>query len=362
MTATDTTKAASSTPAIIATRGSKLALWQAEFVARKLTEKAGLSSRLEVIRTTGDAVQDRFLHEIGGKGLFVRELEEALAARRADIAVHSLKDMPVNLPSGFALAAVMKRHVAHDVIIFRREIAQALGLGAAPGDGRALDAAGVASLGPLQVASSSLRRSCLIRQAAPKIRMVAVRGNVDTRLRKLAEGRFDAIILAGAALERLGPDIVPDFDQFATRKLDESWFVPCAGQGALAIETRSEVLQSPNTKNAERAQLVHALESLNCANTMRAVTIERNVLRALGGDCTMPFGCHVTQQGQLLSASAVVLDQNGNAARSSWAGPVAGFPGETEVSSQLVRMLRDNGVDTVLDNLGLDGKPRSVTH
>ena len=326
---------ASSTTLRIATRGSMLALWQARHVA-SLLQARGAASELNVIKTTGDKVQDRFLHEIGGKGLFIKELEDALASRQADLAVHSLKDLPAVIPQGFKLAAVLPRHSVVDVMIFRAEVAATLGL---PATGPALDAEGVAQLGPLVVASASLRRTALLKQASTRLKVVPVRGNVDTRLRKLDEGQFDAIILAGASLERLG------IKTHVTRELAPDWFVPCAGQGALAIET---------TSDAACATLV---AKLGCETTLRCVSVEREVLRLLGGDCTMPFGCLATERGGRVAVLALVCDNQGGSARAKWDCDVAAWPGTAAAAREIVARLRVQGVEQILENLGLGVPP-----
>jgi hydroxymethylbilane synthase len=319
----------------IATRGSMLALWQARHVA-SLLEARGSRSELNVIKTTGDKVQDRFLHEIGGKGLFIKELEDALASRQADLAVHSLKDLPAAIPQGFKLAAVLPRHSVVDVMIFRAEVASTLGLSQT---GAPLDAEGVAGLGPLVIASASLRRTALLKQASPRLKVVPVRGNVDTRLRKLDEGQFDAIILAGASLERLG------IKTHVTRALAPDWFVPCAGQGALAIETRSD---------AACAELV---ATLGCATTTRCVSVEREVLRMLGGDCTMPFGCLAVEKDKKIHVQALVCDNTGGSARATWDCAVASWPGTESAAREVVGRLRAAGVEQILENLGLGDPP-----
>jgi len=337
----------------IATRGSMLALWQARHVSALLASKS-VRTELNIIKTTGDAVQDRFLHEIGGKGLFVRELEEAMVRGNAAMAVHSLKDLPVNLPEGFSLPGVLPRHRSGDLFIIRKVVADALGLGSLSSPTNApLLAADFAAFGAITIASSSLRRSCLLAAAAPKIKTVPVRGNVDTRLRKLAEGQFDAIILAEASVERLGQAL--DTSPFVLRPIDTGWFIPCAGQGALAIE----MFDRP-----ELANLDEAVQQLSCEKTKRAVTMERAVLRTLGGDCTMPFGCHVTYADGLWTGRAIVLDQKKNVARAEISLPESQDP--TSADEKLVRsllnQLTEHGVADVLRQLGLTVPPQFVRH
>jgi hydroxymethylbilane synthase len=278
----------------IATRGSQLALWQANYVSDLLKDH-GLDVALNVIKTTGDRVQDRFLHEMGGKGLFVRELEEALRSNEADLAVHSLKDLPAKIPAGFTLPAILKRHIPNDVIIFhpRKNHMERLS------KGPLISRDELKALGPLTIATASLRRQSLLRGLHSGIQMVAVRGNVDTRIRKLGESDWDALILAGASLERLG------LTGLSYRMIDLNWFIPCAAQGALAIETTESSVFRP------------LLAQLKDPRTFACATLERKVLELLGGDCTMPFGAffHYDETLRKTKATAVVLDYEGNEVR-----------------------------------------------
>ena len=321
-------------PFILASRGSRLALWQANFVAESV-RKMGQTVEIKTWKTTGDIVQDRFLHEIGGKGLFIKELEEAMKNKLADFAVHSLKDMPARIPASFELTAVLKRHSYRDVIIFRKDVAKSIGLP----EGSTISCSILKSLGPLTVATSSLRRKSLLLGCSPHINAVPVRGNVDTRLEKLEREPWHAIILAEASLERL------NITDVAAHPIDPTWFIPCAGQGALAIES---LRQSPASK---------LLTSLECPDTRLAVDVERNVLAALGGDCTMPFGCLVTndQDDQtILTASATLLSNNGQAATAN----VRLAKNSPDLSENLERHilseLRHNGANDILKSLGLE--------
>ena len=277
----------------IATRGSPLALWQANFLASML-HRRGVESEKLIVRTTADRVQDRFLHEIGGKGLFVKELEEALLAGKADVAIHSLKDMPAKVGSEFALAAVLARHAATDVLIFRSDINAQLK------PKPLIAATDLWGLGALTVGTGSLRRQALLTRTAPALACVGIRGNVDTRLRKLDEGAWDAIILAEASLDRLG------LSQVHRSRLNPDWFIPAPGQGALALETR-----------AGDPLAAWLGSTLGCPDTTLAVTIERTILARLGGDCTLPFGCYVRAQSGLipaLKAHAAVYSTSGSVA------------------------------------------------
>jgi hydroxymethylbilane synthase len=257
-------------PIVIATRESRLALWQAEHV-RALLMQGGVEVTLLPMTTRGDQILDRSLAKVGGKGLFVKELETALADRRADIAVHSLKDVPMDLPAGFALAAVLEREDARDAWVSNRYTALAdLPAGAVIG-------------------TSSLRRVVQLAALRPDLRLEPLRGNLDTRLRKLDEGGYDAIILAAAGLVRLG---------LANRiraRFAATEMLPCAGQGALAIETR-----------ADDAALIARLATLTDRRTRLAVAAERAVSRVLGGSCSMPLAAHAAWQGDALELNAAV--------------------------------------------------------
>ena len=239
---------------VIATRESRLALWQAEHVKALLESRLGWQVELLGMTTLGDQILDRSLSKIGGKGLFVKELEVALSECRADIAVHSLKDVPMDLPEGFALACVLMREDPHDAFVSNRFAALAdLPQGAVVG-------------------TSSLRRLVLLKALRPDLKIEPLRGNLDTRLRKLDEGQYDAIVLAAAGLKRLGLERRIR-STFATTDM-----LPAAGQGALGIEVR-----------ADRADLLEALGALADRPTWLAVTAERTVSRAMGGSCSMPL-------------------------------------------------------------------------
>lgn len=314
-------------PLVIATRGSALALWQANYV-KGLLEARGAQPTLDVIKTTGDKVQDRFLHEIGGKGTFIKELEEALKAKTADLAVHSLKDMTARLDPFFALAAVLKRHSPADVMIFRDEVH------AKANPPAVLGASDVKKLGKLKIGTGSLRRQALLKREAPELTTEGVRGNVDTRIRKLKEGAWDALILAEASLERLG------IKDVKACRIDPEWFVPCASQGALAIESRAA------------DPLKDWLKALGDPATTAAVTIERNLLARLGGDCTMPFGCLVTTDGKAWTGRAIVLSADGDAAATRLVMPTAGFSTQ-KFADELTTKLAAAGAGRILAKLNL---------
>lgn len=242
----------------IATRESRLALWQAEHV-KALLEQQGHSVTLLGMTTKGDQILDRSLSKVGGKGLFVKELEVALEEDRADLAVHSLKDVPMDLPEGFTLACVMEREDPRDAFVSPKYAnLAALPQGAVVG-------------------TSSLRRVALLRAQRPDLKIEPLRGNLDTRLRKLDEGQYDAIVLAAAGLKRLG---------LAARirtVFEPAEMLPAAGQGALGIETRSD-----------RKDVQAALAPLVHQGTWLRVAAERAVSRAMGGSCSMPLAAYAT--------------------------------------------------------------------
>jgi hydroxymethylbilane synthase len=258
-------------PLVIATRESRLALWQAEHVRALLNDRLGLTATLLGMTTRGDQILDRTLSKVGGKGLFVKELEAAIEEGRADLAVHSLKDVPMDLPDGFALAAVLEREDPRDAFVSTRYAS----LAELPAGAR--------------VGTSSLRRIVQIAARWPDLVIEPLRGNLDTRLRKLDAGAHDAIVLAVAGLKRLG---LADRIR-AVFEPDE--MLPCAGQGALGIEVR-----------AEATALQARLSELADTPTTLAVEAERAVSRALGGSCSMPLAAHAVWQGKHLALRVVL--------------------------------------------------------
>jgi len=257
---------------VIGSRGSQLALWQARHIASCL-QKLGVETRLEIIKTTGDKITDVPLAQVGGKGLFTKEIEEALLTGTIDLAVHSLKDMPTGLPAGLTLAAIPEREDPRDALI-----------------GKPL-----AELGPgSRVGTSSLRRAAQLHALGRGLVIENLRGNVDTRLRKLDEGQYDAIVLAAAGLRRLGwADRIREL-------IDPVMMCPAAGQGALAIETRDD---------GGAAQEI--ARKLDHAETNAAVTAERSLLATLEGGCQVPIGAHGRFEGPALHLLALVAAPDG---------------------------------------------------
>ncbi len=276
----------------IATRGSKLALWQAEHVRAFIEGRFGGTVELVVIKTSGDRIQDRPLAEVGGKGLFVKEIEEALIDGRADLAVHSMKDVPPALAHGLVLGAISAREDPRDALLVR------------PG----LDAATIEALPRgARVGTSSLRRSCQLRALRPDLVIDPLRGNVDTRLRKLQEGQHDAIILAAAGLVRLG------LGGHIRAFIPESVSLPAVGQGALGLEHRA---------GDDAAAAVAA--AFADAATSACVRAERAFSGELEGSCRTPIAAHATLLAGVLRLSGLVGSVDGSEVlRVERTGPVA---------------------------------------
>ena len=259
----------------IGTRASRLALWQAQFVASELKKFfPELEIELVKVRTTGDKILDAPLAKIGGKGLFTKELELQMAAGAIDLAVHSLKDMPTELPEGFKIAAITKRAQPFDAFVSNKF--------------PTFDALPKNSV----VGTSSLRRAAQILSLRPDLQIKNLRGNVDTRIKKLDAGNFDAIILSAAGLERLG------YSSRINELLTE--IIPAAGQGALAIETR-----------ADDEKIFSLVQKLNDAKTFDAVKVEREFLTEVGGSCQIPVGVFATIDGGQIKIRAIIVSTDG---------------------------------------------------
>ncbi|CAM3704964.1 hydroxymethylbilane synthase [Bordetella sputigena] len=304
---------------IIATRASRLAVWQAEHVRGRLsTLYPACTVELLELTTRGDQILDRTLSKVGGKGLFVKELENALLDGRADLAVHSLKDVPIDLQAPFDLCAILERGDPRDALVSNR----------------------YASLAELPdgavVGTSSLRRESQIRARYPNLVVQPLRGNLDTRLAKLDAGGYDAIVLAAAGLERLG---------LAGRiramlEVEES--LPAAGQGALGIEIRED-----------RKDLRDWLAPLASANTTACATAERAVSRVLGGSCQVPLAAYATVDGDALRLRAMVASVDGRRMlRAEASGPAAQAE---SIGSTAARELLDKGAGAILADLSASG-------
>lgn len=257
----------------IGSRGSQLALWQARWIQARL-ESLGAECRLEIIHTTGDKITDVALSKVGTKGLFTKEIEEALLRGAIDLAVHSLKDMPTELPGGLTLSAIPEREDPRDALVGRRLADLPKGA---------------------KVGTSSLRRAAQLRAIRPDLEIENIRGNLDTRLRKLDEGQYDAIMLASAGLRRLG------WEKRISELLEPEVMCPAVGQGALAVETRED--------GGAAYDLSTRLEH---TETRIAVTAERAVLASLGGGCQVPIGAYaMVENARMVHIRAVVVSPDG---------------------------------------------------
>lgn len=297
----------------LATRESALALWQTEHVAARLrAAHPGLDVQLVPMTTRGDQIQDRPLAEIGGKGLFLKELEVAMLEGRADAAVHSLKDVPMQLDGPFVVAAVLERADPFDALVSPRFAAlEELPYGA-------------------RVGTSSQRRQALLRAHRPDLKLLDLRGNVQTRLRKLDAGEYDAIVLACAGLQRLG------LGERIRERLTAPRFIPAVAQGAIAVECR-----------AGDADTLALLATLDHAPTRACVGAERAMNRLLGGSCHVPIAGYASLSGDRLSLEGLVGDaKDGRNVRGYASGPMS----EPEkLGEQVADMLLRRGADALLD-------------
>jgi hydroxymethylbilane synthase len=309
------------TPFRIGTRASALALWQANWVKSQLEKNwKALVVELVQIKTTGDKILNVPLSEVGGKGLFTKEIDEALLDGRVDAAVHSMKDIPYQLPSGILFGAIPEREDPRDALV---------------SNGRKLDDLPPAA----RIGTSSLRRQVQLRHAFPSIRITTLRGNVDTRLRKLADGEFDGIILALAGLRRLGREDV------VTQILDESFMLPAIGQGALGIACREE-----DTITRER------LASLDHEPTRVAVTAERGLLAALEGSCKVPIAGHARLENGRIVLKGLVANLAGTVVVTE---ELTGEPSKArDLGIALGKELIRRGAGDILAEIGQNGGTR----
>ena len=300
----------------IATRRSRLALWQAEHVKARLEAlHAGLAVELLPLSTRGDELLEARLDQVGGKGLFVKELESALEDGRADLAVHSMKDVPAGLPPGFCLAAILEREDARDALVCARYASLA---GLPPG---------------ARVGTSSLRRAAQVAARHPQLQLLTLRGNVETRLAKLDRGEYDAILLAAAGLKRLG---------LASRiraLLPVEDCLPAPGQAALGVECLEA-----------RAGLLALLAPLAHAPSAACVRAERAVSRALGGSCTIPLGAYAELAGDRLRLRALVAAPDG--ARMAQAECEGAASDPEGLGARAAALLRARGAEQILAALG----------
>ncbi|MFZ0981320.1 MAG: hydroxymethylbilane synthase [Candidatus Acidiferrales bacterium] len=302
----------------IGTRGSSLALWQANHIANSLAKLHGVETELVRIRTSGDRLQSASVAQVneaigaeGGKGIFIKEIEDALLSGAIDLAVHSMKDVPTEIPVGLGFAAVTRREDPRDCLISREGLAlEKLPQGA-------------------RVGTSSLRRQAQLRHHRPDLDVVDLRGNVDTRIRKLESGEFDAIVLAMAGVTRLGASAK------VTQIFDEDLMLPAVGQGALGIETRAD--------DAQTSRFVAALDD---EESRACVTAERALLRELQGGCQVPLGAWGRMRKGELHLEAAVFSATGS---ESVRFDEAGSPAEAEaIGIRLAQILIDAGADKIL--------------
>ena len=301
---------------VIASRESRLALWQAHHVRDRLAALYP-SCQVEILgmTTQGDRILDRSLSAIGGKGLFVKELEVAMAEGRADLAVHSAKDVPMTLPEGFMLSAILEREDPRDAFVSTK----ALSLQALPPGAR--------------IGSSSLRREAQLRERFPGVQVLPVRGNVETRLSKLDRGEFDALILAAAGLKRLG------LGDRVRETIAPETSLPAPGQGALAIECR-----------AERSDVMAWLKPLHDPSTAACVVAERSLSRTLAGSCQVPLAAHaVMVEGEVWLRGLVATTDGSRVVRAEARGKPAHA---LALGERVAMLLREGGADEVLASLG----------
>ncbi len=301
----------------IGSRGSKLALWQAEWVRAKLSAlDAKAEIAIELIKTTGDQMKSAPLAIIGGKGVFTKEIEDALLAGLIDLAVHSLKDLPTVIPEGLTLAAITEREDSRDALVARHDLAIA---------DRSIAGLGSAAI----VGTSSPRRLAQLKYVRSDLRISELRGNVDTRLRKLDAGEYDAVILAAAGLGRLG------LADRITALIPTETMMPAVGQGALAIEVR-----------ADDHKTLKLLQSLDDQTTRSCCTAERALLRELGGGCQLPIAAHATLTRGRLRLDGMVASPDGKRlVRDHTSGPSE----EAEaLGNQLAKKLIENGARELL--------------
>jgi hydroxymethylbilane synthase len=307
----------------IGTRGSQLALWQAKWVRKAIEQQwPETATELVIIKTTGDRITDVPLAKVGGKGLFVKEIEEALMDGRIDVAVHSMKDMPAELPHGLCISAVPEREIPLDALITHENVP----LDRLPRGAR--------------VGTSSLRRSSQLLNQRPDLTIEPLRGNLDTRLKKLTSGTLDAIVLAAAGLKRLG------LDHLITTVLTPETMLPAVGQGALCIESR--------TNDGSTSQF---LTGLDHAATHLAVMAERAFLHRLEGGCQVPIAAFATIENEQLELTGLVAELDGSRLiKAAVSGPC---DRAASLGNKLAEILLARGADAILERLEENaGKPQ----
>jgi len=301
-------------PIRIGTRGSMLAKWQAEFVRKKILEVTGVDAEIVIIKTTGDKLQTASFPQIGGKGVFIKELEEALLNEEIDLAVHSVKDIPTEVPSRLCFPVICRREDTRDCLVAaKNETLSTLRKGA-------------------RIGTSSLRRQAQIRHARPDLDVRELRGNVDTRLRKVASGEYDAILLAKAGLDRLG------WSNRISEVLSPEVCMPAVGQGALGVQAR-----------LKDNELADALAPLDDFETRQSIVAERSLLAALEGGCQVPLGAWARFERGELAIDAVVCSPDG--AQHVRQRATAPPDQARELGQRVAQMLIDSGAREILEEV-----------
>jgi hydroxymethylbilane synthase len=301
-------------PIRIGTRGSMLAKWQAEFIRKKIFQATGVDAEIVIIKTTGDKLQTASFAQIGGKGVFIKELEEALLNEEVDLAVHSVKDIPTDVPSRLWFPAICRREDTRDCLISAKgETLATLRNGA-------------------RVGTSSLRRQAQIRHARPDLDIRELRGNVDTRLRKVESGEYDAILLAKAGLDRLG------WSNRISEILSPEVCMPAVGQGAIGVQAR-----------VKDTEIADALAPLDDFETRQSIVAERSLLGALEGGCQVPLGAWARFERGELVLDAVVCSPDGlQHIRQRATAP----PDQArELGTQVAQLLIDSGAREILEEV-----------
>ena len=301
-------------PVRIGTRGSLLAKWQAEYVRKRIFQATGVETEIVIIKTTGDSMQQAPFSQIGGKGVFIKELEEALLDEQIDLAVHSVKDIPTDVPGRLCFPAVCRREDVRDALIGGKgETLLKLRHGA-------------------RVGTSSLRRASQLRHARPDLDIREMRGNVDTRLRKVDSGEYEAIVLAKAGLDRLG------MSGRISEVLSPDVCMPAVGQGAIAVQGR-----------LKDAEISDALAPLDDNETRQSIVAERALLGALQGGCQVPMGAWARFERNELAMDAVVCSPDGSSYIRQRASGPADQP--RELGQRLAGLLIDAGAGTILEEV-----------
>ncbi len=302
---------------IIATRSSKLALWQAEYVKSEIIKHhKNLEVELLEIKTKGDHILDTALSKIGDKGLFTKEIEEAILNNSADLAVHSLKDLPTKLPEGLNIASVLKRELPHDVLIANKNTFSSLKAGS-------------------RIGTSSLRRIAQLKSIRQDLEYIDIRGNLDTRIKKLENGEYDGIVLAFAGVKRL------DLESKISYHFSPEELLPAVGQGALAIEIKDDNFFVQNI-----------IKDLNCEKAYVGSICERAFLRKLQGGCQVPVGAYTKFENETITLYGVIADLDG---KKIIKDKLSGDKNSAEsIGIKLAEMLLQNGGDTILSEIHLN--------